>query len=212
MLVGGGASCSGSSHKTASPATGITIPMLPGLESPAATTTTSTTPTTQAPAPPTAVAAPRPVVAPGIAVGDSVLEDVQLYAPATLSAHAISVNAAVGRQWSVGIGILSALRAQGQLPPVVIVGLGSNGRITASLFDQMMQACTGAKRVVFMTVTGPLVGNNPIITAGVARYPSAVLADWHTLAMAHPAWFAADGVHMGPAGATALGDLLASLA
>jgi len=96
------------------------------------------------------------------------------------------------------------------LPPVVIVALGSNGRITAALFDQMMQVCSGAKRVVFMTVTGPLIANNAIITAGVARYaPRAVLADWHTLASAHPEWFAADKVHVGPAGARALGTLLA---
>jgi hypothetical protein len=147
----------------------------------------------------------------GIAVGDSVLEDVRLYAPATLAAHNIAFNAAVGRQWAVGVGILSSLRAAGKLPPVVIVGLGSNGRVSATQFDQMMQACAGALRVVFMTVTGPLIGNNPVITAGVARYPQAALADWNTLATAHPDWFAPDHVHIGPAGANALGNLLASV-
>lgn len=149
---------------------------------------------------------------PGVAIGDSVLEDVQLYAPATLRAHNIVINAAVGRQWAAGVGILAGLRVSGKLPPVVIVGLGSNGRISDAQFDQMMQACAGAQRVVFMTVTGPLIGNNPIITTGVARYPAtAVLADWNTLASAHGDWFAPDHVHIGPAGATALGNLLASL-
>jgi len=147
----------------------------------------------------------------GVAVGDSVLDDVKLYAPTTLTSHDISIDAAVGRQWKVGISILTALRAAGQLPPIVIVALGSNGRITAALFDQMMQACAGAKRVVFMTVTGPLIANNPIIRAGVARNPTAVLADWNILAAHHPQWFAPDHVHLGPAGATALGNLLASV-
>lgn len=151
------------------------------------------------------------VAGPGIAVGDSVLEDVALYAPLTLKSRGIAINAAVGRQWSAGEAILSGLRASGKMPPVVIVALGSNGRITAAKFDTMMQDCTGAKRVVFMTVTGPLIGNNPIITAGVARYPDAVLADWHTLAASHPSWFGPDHVHVGPAGARALGNLLASL-
>jgi hypothetical protein len=164
------------------------------------------------PTPPSTAALPKPLVLPGVAVGDSVLEDVLLYAPQTLSAHGITIDAAVGRQWSAGVQILTLLRQEGQLPAVVIVALGSNGRITAALFDQMMQACAGVKRVVFMTVTGALIGNNPIITAGVARFaPRAVLADWHALASAHPEWFGPDHVHVGPAGARALGTLLARL-
>jgi hypothetical protein len=74
----------------------------------------------------------------------------------------------------------------------------------------MMQAAAGATRVVFMTVTGPCVANNPIIAAGVARYPQAALADWATLSAPHHDWFARDGVHVGPAGAAALGSLLLS--
>jgi hypothetical protein len=193
----------------------------------ARTTTTATTaapaarvttpPTTRAVPPPTVAAPvtnpPRPVAGPGLAVGDSVLEDVKIYAPATLASRGFSFNAAVSRQWAVGVSILSQLRAAGQLPPVVIVALGSNGRIDDGLFDQMMQACSGAKRVVFMTVTGPLIGNNPIITAGVRRFQTtATLADWASLAAGHPDWFGPDHVHMGPAGATALGNLLASVA
>ncbi len=161
--------------------------------------------------PPTTAPPPKTLALPGVAVGDSVLEDVQLYAPATLTSNGIAIDAAVGRQWAAGIAILTQLRAAGKLPAVVIVALGSNGRITSALFDQMMQACAGARRVVFMTVTGALIGNNPIITAGVARYRTAVLADWHTLAAAHPAWFGPDHVHVGPAGAAALGNLLARL-
>jgi hypothetical protein len=211
MLVAAAATCGGirrSAGRTATPTTASTRAAVKG---PAPTAAAPTTTTTTAPPPPTTKAPPPVVSGVGIAVGDSVLEDVQLYAPATLNAHAIAINAAVGRQWSVGVAILSSLRASGKLPPVVIVALGSNGRVNDAQFDQMMQACAGAKRVVFMTVTGPLIGNNPVITAGVARYRTAALADWYTLAAAHPDWFAPDKVHVGPAGATALGNLLASV-
>jgi hypothetical protein len=160
----------------------------------------------------TVLAKPQPVAGGGVAIGDSVLEDVKLYAPATLASRGIAINAAVSRQWGVGISILSSLRAGGKLPPVVIVALGSNGQVNGSQFDTMMQTCAGARRVVFMTVTGPLIGNNPVIQAGVARYPNAVLADWAGLAGSHPDWFAPDHVHVGPAGAAALGNLLASAA
>jgi hypothetical protein len=89
--------------------------------------------------------------------------------------------------------------------------LGSNGPITSADFDKMMSGLTGVRRVVFMTVTGPLIANNDVIRAGVARYPQAVLADWATLSAAHPTWFAKDHVHVGAAGAAALGQLFASV-
>jgi hypothetical protein len=183
-----------------------------------ATTTTTLTPRTVStpatvPAGSAPVATALPVASvPGLAVGDSVLEDVQLYAPTTLSSHAISVNAAVSRAWVAGEGIFGSLRASGRLPAIVIVALGTNGPVRAADFDTMMQAVAGATRVVFMTVTGPEIANNDVIRAGVARYPQAALADWASLAAAHPAWFARDGVHIGPAGATALGNLLAGAA
>jgi hypothetical protein len=200
--------CGGSHRRVVAPVVSshrATTTDAPPTTVPATTVPPTVPPTTVAPGPPPTIPGP------GVAIGDSVLEDVQLYAPATLQSHNISINAAVGRQWAVGIAMLSALRAGGKLPPVVIVGLGSNGRISDIQFDAMMQACAGAKRVVFMTVTGPLIGNNPVITAGVARHPAtAALADWNTLATAHPEWFGPDHVHVGPAGATALGNLLAS--
>jgi lysophospholipase L1-like esterase len=39
-----------------------------------------------------------------------------------------------------------------------------------------------------------------------------VLADWYTLAAGHPEWFTADQVHLQPAGAQALADLVTQYA
>jgi hypothetical protein len=197
-------------------ATTTTVPSTATSAAAAATTTTGrpAPPTTTPLAPAPAIVAARPPVAGGgVAIGDSVLEDVQLYAPATLTSHGISINGSVGRQWGTGEAMFSSLRASGKLPAVVVVGLGTNGRIGPADFDAMMRAVAGAKRVVFMTVTGPYASNNPVIRAGVAHYAGvAALADWATLAASHRSWFAKDGVHIGPAGATALGNLLASVA
>ena len=75
----------------------------------------------------------------------------------------------------------------------------------------MMQACAGAKRVVFMTVTGPYRRNNPLIRAGVARYRR--WPPWPTGTPSAPTRRGSpDHVHVGPAGAAALGNLLASVA
>jgi hypothetical protein len=161
---------------------------------------------------PAAAAARPPTVANGLAVGDSVLEDVQIYAPSTLTSRGIGFNAAVGRQWGSGQAIVASLRARGRLPSIVVVVLGTNGPIGSGDFDAMMLAALGAKRVVFMTVTGPYAANNSVIEAGVARYPQAALANWAALSASHPGWFAPDNVHVGPAGAAALGNLLGSVA
>jgi hypothetical protein len=213
---------SGPPPETAPPATmppgSTTSPSV--TPAPPATTSPTTAPVT-APvaattvAPATTPTTARPVVAiagGGVAIGDSVLEDVALYAPSTLKGKGIAINAAVSRQWAAGESIVASMRASGSLPGVVVVALGSNGPIHAADFDKMMTGLAGVRRVVFMTVTGPLVANNDIIRAGVARYPQAALADWAVLAAANPTWFAKDHVHVGAAGATALGQLLASVA
>ncbi len=179
-----------------------------------------TTAPTSVPAAPPAVApvtttttAPPPVAVSGggVAIGDSVLEDVALYAPSTLNARGIAINAAVSRQWSTGEGIVASMQASGRLPAVVVVALGSNGPIHPADFDNMMSRLAGVRRVVFMTVTGPLIANNDVIRDGVSRYPQAVLADWAALSAANPTWFAKDHVHVGAAGAAALGQLFASV-
>jgi hypothetical protein len=180
---------------------------------PPAPTTTARRPATRATS--RVATPPHPtvpgVVAGGLAIGDSVLEDVQLYAPRTLNARGIAINAAVGRAWVTGESILWSLRRSGRLPSVIVVALGTNGPIGPADFDAMMRAAAGASRVVFMTVTGPYAANNSVIRNGVARYQAA-LGDWAGLSGPHPAWFAPDHVHIGSAGATALGNLLASLA
>ena len=182
---------------------------------PRASTTTSTAPTL----PPTTTTSTLPTPGPGFvtghvtAVGDSVMLDYQ--APLQTDIPGINVNAAVSRQWSDGVQILAELKLSGQLGAEVIVGLGSNGPITDSDFDSMMQVLSGASRVVFVNVhverswQDP---NNAVLATGASRYPNVFVADWASLAAQNPAWFGADGTHLaidGP-GATALAALVTS--
>jgi hypothetical protein len=127
----------------------------------------------------------------------------------------INVDASVSRQWSDGVQILQELKASGQLGAEVIVGLGTNGPITDSDFDGIMQVLSGASRVVFVNVhvdrpwQDP---NNAVLANGASRYPDVFIADWATLAAQNPQWFGADGTHLainGP-GATALAMLVTS--
>ena len=175
----------------------------------ASTTSTASTTTTSTTRPP----------GPGFnagrvtAVGDSVMLDYQ--DPLETAIPGINVDAAVSRQWSDGESILQTLKSDGQLGGDVIVGLGTNGPITDTDFDNMMTILGGASRVVFVNVhvdrpwQDP---NNAVLASGATRYPNVVVADWATLAAQNPEWFGADGTHLaidGP-GADALAHLVAS--
>jgi hypothetical protein len=185
----------------------------------AATTTasgTSTSTTSAASTTSTTTGVPGPA-GPGFipgqvtAVGDSVMLDYQ--DPLKASIPGINVDASVSRQWADGESVLQTMKAQGQLGALVVVGLGTNGPITADDFDSMMRILSGASRVVFVNVhvdrpwQDP---NNAVIASGAARYPNVVVADWATLAAQNPQWFGGDGTHLGIDGTGA--DALAALA
>ena len=179
-------------------------------------TTTTVPPTTTTTDPRLAPATPGFVAGRITAVGDSVMIDAT--GPIQAAIPGAVVNATVSRQWSTGVAVVAGLKAAGQLGTVVVVDLGTNGPIGPADFDAMMQAARGAARVIFVTVHVPTRGwqdpNNAVLRAGVLRYPNAVLVDFQALALAHPEWFAGDGVHMaiGGPGAQAMAALIAGAA
>src|SRR5580704_5808990 len=157
---------------------------------------------------------PAPVSGSVSAVGDSILLDIQPYLQTEVpAAH---IDGLVSRQFETGIGVVQAERAAGTLGTVLVVELGTNGSVTASDFDAMMQAASGAKRVVFVNINVPRpweLPDNAVLSAGVAHYPGvAVLADWNAESTPHPEWFTPDQVHLQPAGAQALAALVAQCA
>jgi hypothetical protein len=180
--------------------------------------TTATSPSTSAPptttTPPAATLTPpvgsMPVSGTVTAVGDSIMLDIQPYLQQDIPG--VSVDGLVSRQFETGIGVVQADAAAGTLGRIVVVELGTNGTVTDSEFDEMMQAAAGAQRVVFVNVDVPRpweAADNAVLSAGVARYPGvAVLADWYSLSVGHPEWFTPDQVHLGPAGAQAMAALI----
>ena len=186
--LSGATTLSSSPPVTAAPVT--TVP-------PAPTTTTSTL--------------PRAIAGPVTAVGDSIMLDIQ--PDLTVDVPGVQVDGLVSRQFEAGIAVVPADRAAGTLGKVLVVELGTNGTVTSSDVDAMVQAAAGVSRIVFVNVCVPrpwAASDNAVLAAGVARYPGlAVLADWNTLATPHPEWFTADQVHLNPDGAAALAALIA---
>ena len=179
------------------------------LQNPSAPSTAP--PTVPSTTPPTApVGGVMPVSGTVTAVGDSIMLDIQPYLEQDIPG--VSVDGVVSRQFETGIGVVQADAAAGTLGSIVVIELGTNGTVTDSEFDQMMEAAAGAQRVVFVNVDVPRsweAPDNAVLAAGVARYPGvAVLADWYSLSVGHPEWFTPDQVHLEPAGAQALAALI----
>ncbi len=191
---------SGTGTSTATTTTGPSS-VTTGTGPPSTPSPTTTPPSTTLP----------PAAGPVSAVGDSIMIDIQPYLQADLPG--VSVDGLVSRQFETGIGVVQADRAAGTLGSVLVVELGTNGSVSSSDFDAMMQAAAGVKRVVFVNINVPRpweAPDNAVLAAGVARYPGvAVLADWNALSTPHPEWFTPDQVHLEPAGAQALAALVA---
>ncbi|MGH8988954.1 MAG: hypothetical protein ACRDXC_10240 [Acidimicrobiales bacterium] len=149
------------------------------------------------------------------AVGDSVMLDYERALARDIPG--IRVTAAVSRWWTTGESILQRLRSQYELGAVVIVGLGTNGPVSAAQFDSMMSVLSGASRVVFVNERVDRTwqdSNNAVLAQGVARYPRASLVNWYALAVQHPGWLYSTQTHLpidGP-GAEALAALVAAAA
>lgn len=219
------------------PDTSPTRPPATTTTAPPPTTTSTTSPPATAPpvsstassAPPIAPPAatgrhgpvtepPLPAPGPGFvadhvtAVGDSVMIDYQGALAQDLPG--IQVTAQVSRWWTTGEAILRQLKSEDALGAVVIVGLGTNGPVSAAQFDSMMSVLSGASRIVFVNVRVDRTWqdpNNAVIAQGVGRYPRAVLANWYQMAVQHPTWLYSTQTHMpidGP-GAQALAAVVA---
>ena len=202
----GPAHSAGTAHPMATGSTSTPTAVVPTTVDTASAPTASTTATT---APVT-----MPVPGPVSTVGDSILLDFQSELQSAIPR--VKVDGLVSRQFETGIGIVQADRAAGTLGNVLVVELGTNGPVTSSDFDAMMQAASGVQRVVFVNVNVPrswAAPDNEVLAAGVARYPGlAVLADWNALSTGHPEWFTSDEVHLEPAGAQAMAILIAKYA
>jgi len=172
----------------------------------------ATVPVVAAPPTPTAPAAPAPASARRVsAIGDSVLLGAADALQAALGP--VQVDAAIGRQVGAGIQRLRAHSAAGELGAVVVVHLGDNGTFSADQFDSLMAVLADVPRVVVVDLKVPRAWegpNNAVVTAGVQRYPNAVLVDWHAASAGRSDLFWDDGIHLRPEGARLYASLIAA--
>ncbi|MET4223711.1 acyltransferase family protein [Oerskovia enterophila] len=167
-------------------------------------------PTVQDPAAPAAAPAPPPGDQVTI-IGDSVT---LASAPAlTAALPGVLIDGAVSRQMKDAGGLVDAVRAAGNLRPYVVVSLGTNSTVDASMMDQVLATIGPDHTVVLVTGYADRswvpVANAEMIGAS-QRFGNVVVADWSAAIAAQPTLLGPDGVHPGGEGATLYASVVAA--
>jgi len=160
--------------------------------------------TSAAPTPQPAATTPslRPISGRSVtAVGDSVMV---ASTPALEQAlPGIEINAMVGRQFSTGLQVIAMLKASGQLRPIVVVGLGTNGTVTSAEISQLFDEIGPHRRLVLVSTYEARPWEqevNSTLAAAASDHPDVVLADWFTTIEHRTYLLWPDGIHPQPAG------------
>ncbi|MFY9935012.1 MAG: hypothetical protein WAK82_44155 [Streptosporangiaceae bacterium] len=136
------------------------------------------------------------------AVGDSVM-----LASATALSSAmpgVYIDAQVSRQMQAGLEVLQDLAASGELRPVVVVGLGTNGVVTAAQLRDVRRIIGPDRDLVLVNTFGPQSWEhqvNKALTAAARRGGHTEVADWDDAIAGRTSLLWPDGVHPQPSGA-----------
>jgi hypothetical protein len=145
------------------------------------------------------------------AVGDSIM---LASTPALQQAlPGIYIDAVVGRQFSTGLQVIADLKARGLLRSIVVVGLGTNGTVTATEISRLF-AETGPDRKLVLVNTfeaRPWEREvNATLAAAASSHPGVVLANWYTTIEDRTNFLWPDGIHPKPAGGIVYAQMLNS--
>ena len=145
------------------------------------------------------------------AIGDSVMLAAAPQLRAVLPGSYI--DAQVSRQMSQGIEAVQRLAGGGELRPIVVVGLGTNGAITMPQI-RALRAAVGPQRMLVLISTfvpRPWQAEvNAILAAAASRYHDVILADWFAAIENRTRLLWEDGVHPRPAGAGVYARMVAA--
>jgi peptidoglycan/LPS O-acetylase OafA/YrhL len=125
----------------------------------------------------------------------------------------ISINAQVSRQMGAGVGLVRSLAASAALRPVVVVGLGTNGTVSAAQVSQLIAMIGPHRRLVLINTFVPRPwrsGDNEVLAAAARQHANVVLANWYATIVHHTNLLWSDMVHPRPAGAPLYAQMVAS--
>ncbi len=144
-----------------------------------------------------------------LAVGDSVM----LLALNNLAGVGYDTNGQSCRSFAEGLGVMRKQRRAGRLPRLVVLALGTDGRVKMAQINEALRIA-GPDRILGL-VTPHELGGGAGFDATVMRKAASkhrariVLFDWVRYSRRHNGWFQPDHAHLSYAGAAAFARLLA---
>jgi len=136
------------------------------------------------------------------AVGDSVM--VASAAALAADMHGIYIDAQIGRPMVTGLAVIRDLAASGLLRHYVVVGLGTNGPVTAAQIRELRRLIGPHRDLILVNTFGPMSWGSEVngVLDSAARHDARVaLADWHRAIENHTGLLWPDGIHPQPSGA-----------
>jgi peptidoglycan/LPS O-acetylase OafA/YrhL len=130
----------------------------------------------------------------------------------------IDIRAEIGAQMWDAPDVVGLLQASGELRPVVVIALGTNGDFNSGTIDEVVEAAGPGHLFVFVTAHADrdwIPSVNAKLRGLAKGRRSIAVADWDAAA-SEVTDFASDGIHPGPQGGRAFAgvveDAIASLA
>lgn len=123
----------------------------------------------------------------------------------------IAIDAEVGRQPAETAARIELRRAERRLGNDIVIHMGTNGVITRTDLEPILQELSDRHRVVVVNVKVPrkwMKASNAMINELVPLYPNVRLADWAATANGHRGYFGPDGVHLTKTGGEAFAALI----
>jgi hypothetical protein len=136
------------------------------------------------------------------AIGDSVMVASAAALDATLPG--IYIDAEVGRAMVNGLAVIQSLAADHELRRYVVVGLGTNGPVSAAQIRQLRHLTGPNRDLILINTFGPMPWESSVNTVldAAGRHTAHVsLADWHAAIAGHTGLLWPDRIHPRPAGA-----------
>lgn len=154
-----------------------------------------------------AAAAPDLADGPITAIGDSVMLASAPELQATFAG--MTVDASVSRGMYSADDILLGLKAAGQLHPLVVIGLGTNGPITVDELTEILRILGPDRQLVLVNAYAErewTAGVNTMLAEFAAGNRRVELSNWHATIAGRLDLLAGDHVHPGPTGGQLYAD------
>jgi hypothetical protein len=123
------------------------------------------------------------------------------------------IDAQVSRQMSQGVEAAWQLASNGELRPIVVVGLGTNGPVTMAQVGELHAVAGPGRALVLITAFVPRPWQpevNAVLTAAARRYHNVTIANWLMTIRNRTSLLWSDGVHPRPAGSALYARMLAA--